>query len=586
MRSSSAEKDKDKSIPHWVGRYEVLVPIASGGMATVYLARSRGAAGFERDVALKLTHKHLRESPEFQTVLIEEAKLASAIRHHNVVPILDVGDDEQGLFLVMDYIEGDTLSGLSRRSRTMNEEVPKRVAFRVLLDALAGLHAAHETRDSAGVPLSIVHRDFSPHNILVGVDGVARLTDFGIAKATSRAGNTATGIIKGKVAYMAPEQARGKAVDRRCDIWAAGVVAWEIVAHRQMWPRDGEEMSMLIKLVTEPPPSLREAVPDAPADVCAAIDKALAFDMNDRWPTAGAFAKALGKALDSHDWIGDHDEVSAYVRTEAGPKLAHRHERAHAAVELRAKLGEVAEATLATPSGLIAVAPQSPAEGVDAVDGTEISKSAPQAIAPTPESIAEALALVSPPPPAEVAPAVEVAPPVALVPPPPVSAPLPVGAAEPDLADLTFPQPPMSSPAMFEVAASAPRNNRLLFVVLGVAVFLGVGVVGTFALHHTTPEVTVATPTVPPPIVPPTAPPTALAPSTVETPVPDVIPTTPSTTKPTVPTTATPPAPSSTVKLTHAPFATYPTTTAIATTPPTAKPVDSAKKPKLAPSPY
>lgn len=581
MRSSSAEKDKDKSIPHWVGRYEVLVPIASGGMATVYLARSRGAAGFERDVALKLTHKHLREAPEFQTVLIEEAKLASAIRHHNVVPILDVGDDEQGLFLVMDYVEGDTLSGLLRRARTMNEEVPKRIAFRVLLDALAGLHAAHETRDSAGIPLAIVHRDFSPHNILVGVDGVARLTDFGIAKATSRAGNTATGIIKGKVAYMAPEQARGKTVDRRCDIWAAGVLAWEIVANRQMWSRDGEEMAMLIKLVTEPPPSLREAVPDVPVDVCAAIDKALAFDMNDRWPTAGAFAKALAKALDAHDWIADHEEVSVYVRTEAGPKLAHRHERAHAAVELRARLGEVAEATLATPSGLVAVAPQSPSDGVEAVDSTEISKSAPQAIAPSPESIARALESGAPP--AAVARPLEVAPPRPLAAmPPPMSAPSPVAVSEPDLADLTFPQPPMSSPAMFEMAPRVPRNNVPLFVGLGVAVFL-VCLVGVVSLaRHQPTEVTITTPTAPPPKATPTAPATA----TIETSQPKMTATTPPLTKPIADATTTTPAPSATIKLARPPFSTDTTSKPIATTPPTAKPADSTKKPKLAPSPY
>jgi len=271
---SMAQPEKT-SVPHWVGRYEVLVPIASGGMATVYLARARGAAGFQREVALKLTHRHLKESPDFHTVLIEEAKLASAIRHHNVVAVLDVGDDPEGLFLVMEYVEGDTLSGLVRRANSGGEPLPRDVALRVLLDALAGLHAAHETKDADGAPLSIVHRDFSPHNILVGLDGVARLTDFGIAKASSRAGNTSTGIIKGKAAYMAPEQARGSSIDRRCDVWAAGVVAWELLARRPLWERGAEDIALLIKLVTEKPQRLSSVAPDVPAEVdevCPCLD--------------------------------------------------------------------------------------------------------------------------------------------------------------------------------------------------------------------------------------------------------------------------------------------------------------------------
>jgi eukaryotic-like serine/threonine-protein kinase len=337
---------RETAVPHFVGRYEVLVPIASGGMATVYLARSRGAGGFEREVALKLTHAHLRESPDFQTLLIEEAKLASAIHHHNIVSVLDVGDDPLGLFLVMDYVEGDTLSGLMRRARAAGEEMPRPLAMRALLDSFAGLHAAHETRDQDGELLQIVHRDFSPQNILVGTNGVAKLTDFGIAKAASRTGNTSAGLIKGKVAYMSPEQARGFALDRRSDVWAAGVLTWEIAAGRLLWSREDEDVSTLIKLVTTPPPRVREVFPAVSDALDAAIAKALSMDPEDRWPTAASFAKAIASAAE----VADTEELAEYVRRMAGPKIAQRRQQVRSMGALRAQIGEIAEASM-TPSG-------------------------------------------------------------------------------------------------------------------------------------------------------------------------------------------------------------------------------------------
>src|SRR5262249_40901390 len=157
-------------------------PLASGGMATVYLARKRGPGGFESRVAVKLTHAHLREQPEWVVGLLHEAKIAARIRHPNVVQILDVDDDELGVFLGMEYVEGDSLAGLMRRVGEEGSRIPMPIALRVLDDALAGLHSAHTLKDEAGRFLGVVHRDFSPQNILVGADGVSRLTDFGIAK--------------------------------------------------------------------------------------------------------------------------------------------------------------------------------------------------------------------------------------------------------------------------------------------------------------------------------------------------------------------------------------------------------------------
>src|SRR5262249_8326034 len=156
--------------------------------------------------------------------------LAVRVRHPNVVPVLDVAEDPLGIYLVMEYIDGDSLDGLRRSGYAQNRPMPLRVAMRILVDALHGLHAAHELRDDDGKPFELVHRDFSPHNVLVGTDGIARLADFGIARPKSRQGTTQVGTVKGKIEYMAPEQARGLALDRRCDIWAAGIVAWEVLS--------------------------------------------------------------------------------------------------------------------------------------------------------------------------------------------------------------------------------------------------------------------------------------------------------------------------------------------------------------------
>jgi hypothetical protein len=311
-------------VPERVGRYEVLLPIASGGMATVYLARARGAHGFENEVALKLTHAHLRESPELAAELLDEAKLTVRIRHRNVVSVLDAGDDPCGIFLVMEYVEGDTLEGL--RKPSAGGPPPAPIAARILLDALAGLHAAHELRDEGGRPLGLVHRDFTPHNILVGRDGVARLSDFGIAKAGTRAGHTRVGNVKGKAGYMAPEQATGAPLDRRCDVWAAGVIAWEAFAGRRLHAGD-DDFATMLKVVTERPPRLGEVNAAVPPEIGDVVASALEMEVADRCPTAACFAKALAAACREHGGVAETDEVAEWVARAVGQKLAAR--RAH-----------------------------------------------------------------------------------------------------------------------------------------------------------------------------------------------------------------------------------------------------------------
>ncbi len=312
-------------MPEKIGRYEIVLQIARGGMATVYLARAEGHGGFDRYVALKLTAEHLRDDPEFAQHLVEEAKLVAHLRHTNVVPVLDVGEDEMGaVFLVMEYVPGDSLGGLVRTAKKQSAFVPPRIGLRIVVDALQGLHAAHEHVDEDGKPHSLVHRDFSPQNILVGTDGIARLTDFGIAKATSRASITVAGTMKGKVSYASPEQARGKTLDRRCDVWAAGVVAWEVIIGRKLYPSTERT---LLDIVKGPPPRVREVLPDIPQEIDDVIARALAMEVEARTPTALMFARELTNAARNAGMLAEVEEVAEHVKHAVAPILAERKEK-------------------------------------------------------------------------------------------------------------------------------------------------------------------------------------------------------------------------------------------------------------------
>lgn len=289
----------------------------------MYLARTRGVAGFEREVALKLVHAHLRADEESRMHLLEEARLAARIRHPNVVPVTEVDSDSCGVFLVMEYVEGEALSGLVRLLRDSNHRLPTRLIARIMNDALAGLHAAHELRDPQGQPVGLVHRDFSPQNILVGIEGVARLADFGVAKAASRTVRTKTGLVKGKVAYMSPEQARGHKVDRRCDVWAAGVVVWELVTGRKLYDHE-DDVATLLSVVTEEPPRLGSVLQGVPASLDDAVAYALTSDVGSRCPSAETFRQMLESAWDECGGMASTTELGAFVRQTVGQRLAER----------------------------------------------------------------------------------------------------------------------------------------------------------------------------------------------------------------------------------------------------------------------
>jgi serine/threonine-protein kinase len=311
-------------------RFELVAELATGGMATVYLARVSGAGGFQRFVAIKRLHPHLAREPEFVEMFLDEARLAARIHHPNVVSILEIGATEQGYYIVMEYVEGDTLGRLLSRSEQSGQRLPVKVGLRIVIDMLAGLDAAHELRDDDGNSLSFVHRDVSPQNVLVGVDGSARLSDFGVARATSRLSTTRAGQLKGKVAYMAPEQARAERdIDRRADIFAAGIVLWEVLAARRLFDGDGEART-LNQVLTAPIPPVRDAWPDVEPALEAVVGKALERDRAHRFATAAEFADALEGAARSAGAIGASKDVAAYVQAMLGPEISEQREAVRA----------------------------------------------------------------------------------------------------------------------------------------------------------------------------------------------------------------------------------------------------------------
>jgi serine/threonine-protein kinase len=305
----------------YVGRYAIYDAIATGGMATVHLGRLVGPVGFARTVAIKCLHAQFARDPEFVTMFLDEARLAARIQHPNVVPTLDVIPTDGELFIVMEYVRGEALSKLVRLANRMGGPVPPRIAVAIVAGALAGLHAAHEARDEGGTSLGIVHRDVSPQNVLVGVDGVARVLDFGVAKAGDTVHVTKDGQLKGKLLYMAPEQLEGEVVDRRADIYAMGIVLFEALTGERMFKGDRETAQLLqisrgeIRVPSEVNPAL------APFDPI--VRKASARMASQRYATAREMARALE---DCAPPASAHD-VGEWVEMVAGQIISERTKR-------------------------------------------------------------------------------------------------------------------------------------------------------------------------------------------------------------------------------------------------------------------
>ncbi|MGC4069832.1 MAG: serine/threonine-protein kinase [Polyangiaceae bacterium] len=304
-----------------VDRYELVGEIASGGMATVFLARRAGVGGFQRFVAIKRLHPHLAEEAEFVEMFLDEARLAALIHHPNVVSITEVGANERGYYLVMDYVEGDTLARLLSIAAERNTVMPIGIGLRVVIDMLTGLHAAHELNDEQGKPLGLVHRDVSPQNVLVGVDGIARLVDFGVARAATRLAGTRAGQLKGKIAYMSPEQAAAdESIDRRADVFAAGIVLWEVLTGRRLFKstNDAATLSRVVTDRIEPPVNVVGGIDSRLSDICM---KALERPLARRYQTAAQFADQLEQAASRKGILATGREVTAYIHKVLGSEI-------------------------------------------------------------------------------------------------------------------------------------------------------------------------------------------------------------------------------------------------------------------------
>jgi serine/threonine-protein kinase len=303
-----------------IGRYVLYEPLSAGGMGSVHFGRLRGSVGFARTVAIKRMHPAFANDSAFVAMFLDEARLAARIHHPNVVATLDVVEHETELFLVMEYIAGVSLSKLMRDAAEAGAHLPPEHAAAIVVGALHGLHAAHEACNEAGEPLAIVHRDISPQNVLVGQDGVPRIIDFGVAKATERIYATRDNGLRGRLKYMAPERLQGSAIDRRADVYSAAVVLWEILTSRRFLEEADNPaalMSMMLTRQPEPPSSWSR---DVPRELDEVVLRGLARDPRDRFATALDMAVALETAI----LPSSQREVAEWVSAVAGGTLRER----------------------------------------------------------------------------------------------------------------------------------------------------------------------------------------------------------------------------------------------------------------------
>jgi serine/threonine protein kinase len=304
-------------------RYELICPIAEGGMASVWIGRQTGKHGFQKLVAIKTILPKFAADPRFQQMFVDEARIASRIEHANVTQILDVGEQHDVTYLVMEYIDGDALSKLNRAAKKKGGAIPPGVVLRVMADVCGGLHAAHELLGADGQTMGVVHRDVSPQNVLVSTKGVAKLIDFGIAKARDRlAGDTNAETLKGKVQYMAPEQALGRPVDRRADVWAVGAVLYHLLSGKPPFEAENEIQTLFVLSSGRPPPPMRSAHPA----VAAVVRRALSHVREQRFATAAEMQQALEEAIVQAGLVTTTAAVAAYLAEQVGDRANKRKE--------------------------------------------------------------------------------------------------------------------------------------------------------------------------------------------------------------------------------------------------------------------
>ena len=312
-----------------LGKYTLVAELARGGMGVVYLAHAQGPGGFQKLVVLKQLKTELAEDPKFREMFLEEANLAARLNHRNIVQTNEVSQEGDRYFMAMDYLEGCSLHTAHRRLKG-DQKLTVTMELRILAEVLAGLHYAHELNDYDGTPLGVVHRDVGPQNVYVTFDGQVKLLEFGVAKVLNRQQETQAGVLKGRVVYMAPEQITGGGVDRRADIFAAGVMLRELATGQRLW--DGlSEIDTIKRLIERAIPPFPETV-HAPPELQAICEKAMAPDREDRFRTAHEMRVAIDKYVSRVDPAGSVADAGSHL--------------AHAMVADRKKLKEIVDARL------------------------------------------------------------------------------------------------------------------------------------------------------------------------------------------------------------------------------------------------
>ncbi|WP_437588102.1 protein kinase domain-containing protein [Sorangium sp. So ce1000] len=306
------ESDKQQGT-YFLGRYRVVDEIGVGGMASVHLARMDGPGGFQKWVAIKRIHPHLVEDDQFVDMFLDEARIAAGINHANVAQVFDLGKDDNTYWIAMEYLHGEPLREVMRRAEERRLRISPELAARICSDAAEGLHAAHELRGKNGQLLGLVHRDVTPHNLFLTYDGYTKVVDFGIAKVADRLSSTRAGTLKGKLAYMSPEQVRGNEVDRTTDVFALGVVLWELTTNQRLFRMDTDLDTLeKVQACVVPPPST--IVSDYPIELESVVMKALAKHKHDRFQTAREFSRALQNFLMRSGVFVGSEEVAQFVQ--------------------------------------------------------------------------------------------------------------------------------------------------------------------------------------------------------------------------------------------------------------------------------
>jgi len=291
-QGATAGSGTDLAPKQRAGDYQLIAQLGRGGMADVYLARLAGNSGFAKLAVVKRKRLQEDDEPDLLRMFADEGRLSALLNHPNIVQTFEVGEDDRGPFLVMEYLEGQSLGRLRARTRRNEKTIPRGIILNIICETLAGLQYAHTATDHNGVPLRIVHRDVSPENIMITYDGQTKLVDFGVAKTAIS--ETRAGVLKGKVLYMAPEQARTvRDLDLRTDIFAVGVVLWEFLSGKRFW-HDMSDVDVFTRLLDDDPlPRIEEVIDDVPPDLAAVCNRALAKDRSERFSSAAEMLEAL-----------------------------------------------------------------------------------------------------------------------------------------------------------------------------------------------------------------------------------------------------------------------------------------------------